>query len=96
MQTIYSPAEYYQRALSCLGWLREAIVPIKTKNNLNIQNVAAFARIVIKLGIRDRERSEFWRFMAQVLKNHRARFEQAMSFAATGYHFRKLTEAYWN
>jgi radical SAM superfamily enzyme YgiQ (UPF0313 family) len=96
MQTIYSPAEYYQRALSCLGWLREAIVPIKTKNNLNIQNVAAFVRIVVKLGIRDRERSEFWRFMAQVLKNHRARFEQAMSFAATGYHFRKLTEAYWS
>jgi radical SAM superfamily enzyme YgiQ (UPF0313 family) len=96
MQTIYSPAEYYQRALSCLGWLREAIVPLKTKNNLNFQNAAALVRIVFKLGIRDRERTEFWRFMGQVLKNHRARFEQAMSFAVTGYHFRKLTEAYWN
>jgi radical SAM superfamily enzyme YgiQ (UPF0313 family) len=96
MQTIYSPAEYYERALNCLGWLRKAIVPLKTKNNVSFSNAATLVRIVFKLGIRDRERGQFWRFMGQVLKNHRARFEQAMSFAVTGYHFRKLTEAYWN
>ena len=96
MQTIYSPAEYYQRALTCLGWLRQTISPVKTHNKLTFTNAATLARIVIKLGIRDRERNEFWRFMRQVVKEHRSRFEQAMSFACTGYHFRKLTEAYWN
>ncbi len=96
MQTIYSPAEYYERALNCLGWLRHAMGTTKSHNKVNFRNVAALTRIVFKLGIRDRERTEFWRFFRQVLKNHRARFEQAMSFAATGYHFRKLTEAYWS
>jgi hypothetical protein len=32
--------------------------------------------------------------MGSVLANHREKFEEAMSFAVTGYHFRKLTEAF--
>ncbi|HKP39068.1 MAG TPA: B12-binding domain-containing radical SAM protein [Pyrinomonadaceae bacterium] len=96
MQTIYSPAEYYQRALTCLGWLRQTISPIKTHNKVTLTNAATLARIVFKLGIRDRERNEFWRYMRLVIKEHRSRFEQAMSLACAGYHFRKLTEAYWN
>jgi len=51
-------------------------------------------RIVLKLGIRDGERAEFWRFMRRVIAEHRHRFEEAMSLAAMGYHFRKLTELY--
>src|SRR5216683_7721752 len=94
MRTIYSPAEYYQRALDCLGWVRHTVLPTKTRRTLTSNNVATLVRIILKLGIRDGERVEFWRFMRHVLKDHRAKFEEAMSFAVTGYHFRKLTEAY--
>jgi radical SAM superfamily enzyme YgiQ (UPF0313 family) len=94
MRTIYSPAEYYQRALDCLGWVRHTVLPTKTRRTLTGNNVATLARIILKLGIRDGERLEFWRFMRHVLKDHRAKFEEAMSFAVTGYHFRKLTEAF--
>jgi len=93
MRTIYSPAEYYQRALNSLDWVRQAVIPA-TQNKFSRRNVAAFARIVFKLGIRDAERSEFWRYLRRVLIDHRAKFEQAMSFAVVGYHFRKLTEIY--
>ena len=93
MRTIYSPAEYYQRALDSLTWVRQAVNPA-TQNTFSRTNLAALARIVFKLGIRDAERTEFWRFMRHVLANHREKFEQAMSFAAVGYHFRKLTEIY--
>jgi radical SAM superfamily enzyme YgiQ (UPF0313 family) len=94
MRTIYSPAEYYQRALDCLGWVRHTVLPTKTRRTLTGNNVATLVRIILKLGIRDGERLEFWRFMRHVLKDHRAKFEEAMSFAVTGYHFRKLTEAF--
>lgn len=94
MRTIYSPAEYYQRALDCLGWVRHTVLPTKTRRTLTGNNVATLVRIILKLGIRDGERVEFWRFMRHVLKDHRAKFEEAMSFAVTGYHFRKLTEAF--
>jgi len=94
MRTIYSPAEYYNRALDCLGWVKQTVIPAKTRSSLTGNNVATLIRIILKLGIRDGERVEFWRFMGSVLANHREKFEEAMSFAVTGYHFRKLTEAF--
>ena len=94
MRTIYSPAEYYRRSLDCLGWVKQTVLPTKTRTSLTGSNIAALIRIILKLGIRDGERVEFWRFMGRVLAHHREKFEEAMSFAVTGYHFRKLTEAY--
>jgi radical SAM superfamily enzyme YgiQ (UPF0313 family) len=92
MRTIYSPAEYYQRALDCLGWVKHTVLPAKTKTGLTGNDIATLVRIILKLGIRDAQRVEFWRFMRRVLADHREKFEEAMSFAVTGYHFRKLTE----
>lgn len=94
MRTIYSPAEYYDRALDCLGWVKSTVIPARTRSSLTGNNVATLIRIILKLGIRDGERVQFWRFMGSVLANHREKFEEAMSFAVTGYHFRKLTEAF--
>ena len=94
MQTIYSPAEYYQRVLDSLSWVRQAVVPDNSRETSLRSNIAAMSRIVLKLGIRDGERAEFWRFMRRVIAEHREKFEEAMSLAAMGYHFRKLTELY--
>src|SRR5437667_4310888 len=68
MRTIYSPREYYQRVLECLGWVRHTVLPTKTRRTLTGNNVATLVRIILKLGIRDGERVEFWRFMRHVLR----------------------------
>ena len=57
---------------------------------------AAFARIIVALGVRDRSRGEFWRFMRRVVSEHRDKIDDGLMFAALGYHFRKLTEVYCN
>jgi hypothetical protein len=51
-------------------------------------------RILVRLGIIDRERKEFWRFFVHALIKHRRQFADSLRLAAVGYHFRKLSEAY--
>ena len=92
MCTIYKPSEYYQRALDSLKrTTQEFPEPVRVKI---ISGVAAFIRLVLKLGVLDRERKEFWRFLARTAALHHDQFPQSMRLAAMGYHFRKLNEAY--
>jgi hypothetical protein len=42
--------------------------------------------------VRDGARSEFWRYMRRAARSHRRNFAHAVTLAAMGYHFRKLTE----
>jgi radical SAM superfamily enzyme YgiQ (UPF0313 family) len=91
VRTIYSPAEYYQRALDCLSRLTEGAEP---RRNGIIADAAAFLRVTFTLGVRDRERAQFWRFMKCTLTSHRENFAHAMTLAAMGYHFRKLTHTH--
>ena len=44
------------------------------------------------LGVRDRFRGEFWRFMNRVLVEHRGKIEDGLTHAALGYHLRTLAE----
>ena len=91
LRTIYSPAEYYQRALDCLSRLTQD--EPEPRRNCLISDVTAFMRVVLVLGVRDRERAEFWRYMKHTMTSHRQNLAQAVTLAAMGYHFRKLTEA---
>jgi len=91
LRTIYSPAEYYQRALDCLSHLTEG--PEPSRNGI-VRDAAAFMRVVVALGVRDDNRVEFWRFMKNAVSSHRKNFAHAVALAAMGYHFRKLTEAF--
>lgn len=94
MRTIYSSREYYARALDSLKRTRQ---DISDPNRFDLlSSLAAFTRIMVKLGVLDRERKEFWRFLAQAVAKHRDGFANAMRLAAMGYHFRKLNEAYGN
>ena len=93
LHTIYRPAEYYERTLDCLSHLNRDGAP-KLWGKVSLNDVAALVRLAFHLGVRDRARSEFWRYMKCVLANHRDKLRQAMAFAAIGYHFRKLTEQY--
>ena len=90
LRTIYSPAEYYRRALDCLSHLTQGPEPRRTRL---IDDLKAFARITLALGVRDPARMEFWRYMKSAVTCHRQNFAHAVTLAAMGYHFRKLTEA---
>jgi radical SAM superfamily enzyme YgiQ (UPF0313 family) len=91
LRTIYSPGEYYRRALDCLAQVAQAV----PEHRYNLaKEAAAFTRLIWRLGIFDSERTEFWHYLRRVLAQHRERFAQAMMLAAMGYHFRKLTEEY--
>jgi radical SAM superfamily enzyme YgiQ (UPF0313 family) len=90
MRAIYSPGEYYQRALDCLE--RVVAGAPETRRNSFANDVMTLSRIVLALGVRDRERSEFWRYLSRALTRHREKFADAVRLAAVGYHFRKLTE----
>jgi radical SAM superfamily enzyme YgiQ (UPF0313 family) len=90
LRTIYSPAEYYQRALDCLSHLTQG--PAPRGSNL-LHDAAALGRIILTLGIRDRARADFWRYLRRATTSHRRNFAHAITLAAMGYHFRKLTEA---
>jgi hypothetical protein len=57
-----------------------------------ISGMMALSRIVLKLGVLDRERKEFWRFFRRSVTHHREQFAHSMRLAAMGYHFRKLSE----
>ncbi len=91
VRTIYSPSEYYQRALDCLSHLTQ--VPEARHSSL-IGDVTAFARVAFALGMRDPARADFWRYMKRIITSHRKNFAHAVTLAAMGYHFRKLTEAF--
>ncbi len=91
LNTIYSPAEYYKRALDCLSHLTQGAEP---RRSSLARDVAAFVRVVLTLGVRDRDRAEFWRYLRRATASHRRNFAHAVTLAAMGYHFRKLTETH--
>jgi radical SAM superfamily enzyme YgiQ (UPF0313 family) len=92
MQTIYSPREYYERALVSMKRTAHEFAERPHYDALNA--LASLTRILLKLGVFDRERKEFWRFFTKTLLKHRNRFAESMRLAAMGYHFRKLSDAY--
>jgi radical SAM superfamily enzyme YgiQ (UPF0313 family) len=90
LRTIYSPSEYYQRALDCLdrvvGW-----EPEPSRSGF-VSDLVALFRVVLELGVRDNARGDFWRYLRHAFGRHRECFAEAVRLAAVGYHFRKLTE----
>jgi radical SAM superfamily enzyme YgiQ (UPF0313 family) len=92
LQTIYSPGEYYGRALAALHRsMRSGTAPA---GRLTPATLLAFLRILAMLGVRDPARAEFWRFLRRVCVDCRRLLADAMALAASGYHFRRVTEDY--
>jgi radical SAM superfamily enzyme YgiQ (UPF0313 family) len=90
MRAIYSPGEYYQRSLDCLE--RVVAGAPEARRNGFASDVVTLFRVMLELGVRDRARGEFWRYLRLAFTRHRDKFAEAMRLAALGYHFRKLTE----
>src|SRR5262249_36171793 len=82
LRTIYSPQEYYQRALDCLVRLGPGVH--ERVGGGFFSAMAALARIVVNLGIRDPERGSFWRYIGQVFRRRRDMLPQGLALAAMG------------
>jgi radical SAM superfamily enzyme YgiQ (UPF0313 family) len=91
LQTIYNSKEYYQRARECLR--RVAADDSEPNNYTLVSGLLALSRIILKLGIIDRERREFWKFFQHSIIEHPKYMARSMRLAAMGYHFRKLNES---
>jgi radical SAM superfamily enzyme YgiQ (UPF0313 family) len=92
MKTIYKPREYYQRALDSLKRTAHETKEPTPYNSLD--EIKAFSRLVLRLGVLDGERREFWRFFIKALRQHHDRMTESLRLAAMGYHFRKLNDSY--
>lgn len=92
LRNIYSPREYYARALDCLTRFHaDRVEPRKADLK---QDLSAFLDLVFTLGIRDPSRREFWSYFYQLIRHHRRDFTHGLTLAAMGYHFRLITEKY--
>jgi len=92
MQTIYSPREYYERVLASMKRTAQQFSEPQHYNVINA--LASLTRVLVRLGVIDRERKEFWRFFTRTLFKHHTRIAESLRLAAMGYHFRKLSDAY--
>ncbi len=89
LHSIYSPEEYYRRALDCLSHMRrDKPEPRRTHP---ISDLLAFMRVTLALGVRDPARREFWRYLRRAITDHHENFAHAVTLAAMGYHFRRIT-----
>jgi radical SAM superfamily enzyme YgiQ (UPF0313 family) len=91
LQTIYTSREYYQRARECLR--RVSGGETEPNHYTLVSGLLALTRIMVKLGIFDCERREFWKFFRHAIIEHPKSFAHSMRLAAMGYHFRKLNES---
>ena len=90
LRTIYSSGEYYQRALETLR--RVSGTPPEPNHYSLRTSIMSLGRIVLRLGVLDHERLEFWKYFGRALAVHRNQFAHSMRLAVMGYHFRRLND----
>jgi radical SAM superfamily enzyme YgiQ (UPF0313 family) len=92
LRNIYSPREYYQRALDCLSRFHQN--RIEPRQSDLREDLRAFWNLVVTLGIRDSSRMQFWGYFYKLLRHHTRDVAHGLTLAAMGYHFRQVTEKY--
>ena len=92
LRSVYSPREYYARALDCLARFHaDRIEPRQSDLRRDVQ---ALFSLIFTLGVRDRWRREFWSYFFRLLRSHSRNITHGLTLAAMGYHFRRITEKY--
>ena len=88
LQTIYNPREYFQRASAFLSQLGSG-----SRSPLVFSDVMALGRSLWRQGLLSNYRGEYWKFIAQSVRQHRHHFSKAITLAIMGHHFFALTAA---
>lgn len=89
---IYSPKNYYQRALTFL----KEYNPIKKrkKKRINFNDFFALFKSIFILGIKEKERSYYWKLLFWTLFKKPKLLPIAVELIIKGFHFRKISENY--
>lgn len=88
LEKIYSPIPFYQRARNFLSDYQ----PAQATVHLQVQEILAFFRSIYWLGIRGKERAEYWRLFFWTLVNCPSKFPLAITLTIYGYHFARVFE----
>ena len=94
---IYSPKPYYERVKEFL----KEYTPLEKKSfqfdpgsfRLLFDNIAALCKSIWILGIRDKERSHYWKLLFWSLFRRPQTFPMAVTYAIYGFHFRKVFQS---
>lgn len=87
--TIYAHKEYYERVLT---FLKEYHLPSYRSWKLNRYQIQAFMKSLWVLGIWERGRRYFWKFLLSTLIRYPHKFALAITLAIYGFHFRRIVE----
>jgi radical SAM superfamily enzyme YgiQ (UPF0313 family) len=88
IQKLFSPDLFYERVKT---FLRE-YHPRQATVNLGFQEILAFFRTILHMGILGKERKHYWNLVFWTLLKYPKKFPQAITFTVYSYHFRKVSE----
>lgn len=89
MDELYSPHNFYQRVRTFL----EIYNPPHLNVTIHLEEIYAFFSSIWRLGIRGKERREYWRLFFWTLFRYPRKFALAITFAIYGYHFRQVAQS---
>ena len=88
---LYSPKNYHRRMND---FLKEYKPKAKRGRRLNFNRLFAFLKSIWILGIREKERTYYWKIFFRSLFTNPKLFPLAIDIMIKGYHFRKISEEY--
>ena len=94
LTTIYAPRQYYDRVRAFLADYRPYKPKGKGISKLHSYHIKAFLKSLWLMGVKERGRRAYWRFLALSLFKHPRTFPLSIYMAIYGYHFRKVAEKF--
>ena len=89
LRSLYAPEAYYRRVRTFLSQYKRPVVRLPLK----MEDVRAFGRSIILLGLLGRERLQFWHLLAWTLRHHPRLLSTAVGLAIVGRHYRRVCQA---
>jgi radical SAM superfamily enzyme YgiQ (UPF0313 family) len=94
LTTIYAPRQYYDRVMNFLAEYRPHRPKGKGPERLQSYQFKAFLKSLWLLGVKEKGRFEYWRFLVITFFKHPRHLPIGVYMAIYGYHFRKVVEKY--
>lgn len=88
VRTLYEPANYYHRVFQFFKEYRP--VRMKGFNKIRLRHIRALFMSVVDLGIRNKDRMLYWKFLFKTMVKYPRFLPEAVNFAVYGIHFRKI------
>lgn len=84
VKDLYTPREYYRRVFAFLREFRPSGPYMRPR----LEDIRTFLRSLWVMGVAERGRWEYWKFLCRTWISYRSAFKEAVELAIRGYHFR--------